>query len=802
MRTLTQKVRSLVRAGTYSAVSVLTLALGIGATVAVFGVVDAVLIRPLPFEAPEELIQVTQEMGGEEGRGLAPIDALLLEERISSFSRVAWFREPASMTLNDEGVPEVVRGRAVSSDFFDVLGRTAGSGRTFAPDESTAGSDAVAVLMHGFWQRRFGADPAVLGTTLVLDDRARTVIGVLPVDFRFDVDGGQDLFVPRVFDPESGNYTGWFSESIIGRLAPGASIQSTREELTAWAAVLETEFPTRRTEVTVSARPLQELFVGDTRATLLGLLAAVLVVLLIACANLTHLALARLTDRADELAVRSALGGSQLRIGLEQLAEASILTAAGVTSGVVLATVLLPTLVALTPADVPGLGEAAVDHRVLAFAAIVGAIVTLVLGVVPSMVALPRVRTGIGRGRPGTARGSRGRGFLVAGESAVVSALLLLAGLLLGSLRATRAVDPGFDTSEGLAVQVTVPPERYPTAPEIQAFFGQVREQISALPGVTRVGGAATLPLTGEAITIPAPVAEGDVLSGPAVATRPRTGWDGVTPGYFDAMGIPILEGRDFTSEDARDSLQVIAVNESFKAAVFGDERAVGRRVGFGTPPTVWMEVVAVVGDVRHDDLRSRPRIGFYQYAGDITFAWPTMELIIRARDDDLPGERAIREAIQGVDPLQPVTRVRLLSDVWRDSMATARYQVTVLGLFAALALVLGAVGIYGVVSHATGLRRGEMGVRLALGADGSGLTRRVLGRTLVHVGGGLALGIITGTGLATTMRSAFYAVAPMDPFAIGPVAAILLAVGTIAAWLPARRAARTDPVEALRESV
>lgn len=795
-----RRLRSLMRSPTYTAVSVGTLAVGIGATVAVFGVVEALVLQPLSYEEAHRLIQVTQTMGGEEGRGMAGADIALLRERVDAFDGLAWFVEPRSVPLTGGGRPEVIRIRGVSTGLFDLLGEGALLGRTFQPDENQPGRADVAVLEHDFWQRRFAGDPTVVGRTLDVNDRPTTVVGVLPASFRLDIDGGQDLFVPRVFDPSSDDYTGWFRDAVVGRLAEGVSLDMAAAELAAWGAALEEEFPNRRSDVAVSARPLAELFVGDVRDVVLGLFAAVALVFVIGLSNLTHLALARVNGRTYELAVRSALGAGGRRIVVEQLVESGLVALAGVVLGVGLATILVPTFVAFSPADVPGLSTASVGYAALAFATALGVVVTLLLGIVPALLILPRARARVAGGRPGPAGGSGLRAALVAGETAMVAALLFVAGLLWGSLRETRAVDPGFDTSEGLAVQLTVPSQRYPEVAQIQDFYGRVMEGLRALPGVTTVGATSTLPLAGEGITIPVPVPEGVVASGPAVARQERTGWDAVTPEYFDAMGIPILEGRPFDASDAEDGLPVIAVNQAFARAVFDEgEPVVGRRVVFGTSRPVVMEVVALVGDVRHDGLREPPRIGFYQYAPETTFAWPTFEIVIRARDGSLPSERSIRQAVREVDPDQPVSLVRPLSEVWRESMARARFEVVLLGLFSTIALLLGVVGIYGVVSHAIGLRRVEMGVRMALGAGARDITASVLARTGSRVGAGLLVGLALGVGCAHLVRSALFGVTPTSPGTGLAVAVVLLGTGLIAAYLPARRAGSTDPVEVLR---
>ncbi len=775
------------------------MALALGANVAVFSVVDAVMLRPLPFSDPDRLYSITQEMGGESGRGMAPVDVLLLEERTTSFASIGWYREAQSLTLTGDGEPEVLRGRAVSADFFEVIGRDASLGRTFTRDEDRPGSDGVVVLAHDYWVRRFAGDPSVIGGVLIIGNQPRTVVGVLDADFRFDLDGGQDVFIPRVFDPESGNFTGWFSEHVVARLSPDVSPTAALSELDSWASGLEEEAPTRRTDVSVGIESLGGTFVGDSRAVLHALLLAGGLVLLVVAANLVHLAMARLTSRSGEIAVRSALGATRERIIIEQMVESGLLAVVGLTAGVILAAMTLPGIVAASPSDVPGLAGARLDQRVLGFGLMIGAFVSLIVGTLPTLLALDRGEALMGGRLGGTRTASLPRAGLVVAEIAVVTALILVSLLLAESLRNARAVDPGFDLSEGLAVQITVPSDRYPTAPEVQALFRAIIAELESLPGVTAVGGASTLPLSSDGITIPAPVAEGFELTGPAIATRPRTGWDAVTPGYFDALGIGVLRGRRFSELDAQDSVTVVAVNETFARAVFGDEDPIGRRVGFGTPPTAWFEVVALVQDVHHDGLRERPRLGMYQYAGDVTFAWPTLEIVVRS-DGPLPSERAIRTAVLRVDRDQPVTLLRPLSDVWRESMALDRYQTALISMVTLLALVLGVFGTYGVVNYSTSQRRKEIGVRMALGARSGEVVGEVLGRTALQVGVGLALGIGAGALSARALTTHLFEVGPLDPRALGMVAVLVMTLGVGAAVFPALRAARTQPVEALRD--
>ena len=795
------RLRSLARAPGYSAVVVFTIALGLGVNAAVFSILDTVVLRPLPYDQPDRLVLVTQALGEEAGRGVAGVDIEYFRDNIETLSELAWGLTSAPMTLTGFDTPEQVMGREVSAGFFDILGASAARGRLFQPGDDGPGTSDIAVLTHDFWRARFGGDPGIVGQTLQIDGRARTVVGITDPDFRYDLEGTQDLFVPRVFDRTSTNYTDWLRDHVIGRLADGTGLDAAREELRGISVQLEAADPVRRTDVPIFVNSLKSQLVSDSATGLFILFGAVAMVLIVASANLAHLILARSASRAQESSLRQALGASRGTLVRASLIEAALLMTAGGLLGLMLAQVVLPVLTSLSPTEIPGLDTARVDGRVWLFAAVTALVMTGLFGLLPH---LGRRPVSVTSARPGAGRsGGRSRHILMTAETALVTGLLFVAILFVTSLKDALQVDPGFQAERRVAIKITSPAQKYPTAAEVQTFFNEVRDRVGQIPGVEAVGGLGTLPLEGEGITIPAPIPEGVEQQGPAVASGIRTGWDVVSGDPFSALGIPVRFGRTFTEQEMATvdtTSPPIIVNEAFVQAVFGAPiDAVGRRVGFGTPPSLWMEIVGVVGDVRHDDLRTPGRVAFYQPAAAVTFAWPTMHFIIRTRTEPGPLLRAIREAVWEVDPGQPVPAIRELDEVVASSLARERYQVVLTLSFAAIALLLGVVGIYGIVRYSTVQRTGEIGVRLALGATGSDVRGMILRETLLQVGVGIALGLAGGIGTGWLLRVNLFGISPADPVSAVAVTLAILGVASAAAYLPAVRASRSDVVVALK---
>ena len=795
------RLRSLVRSPGYTAVVVFTIALGLGVNAAVFSLLDTVVLRPLPYDQPDRLVLVTQALGREAGRGVAAVDIEYFSENVQTLPDLAWGLTSAPMTLTGFDAPEAVMGREVSASFFSILGARAARGRLFQAGDDQTGTSDIVVLTHDFWRARFGGDPGIVGRTLQIDGRSRTVVGVTDPEFRYELEGVQDLFIPRVFDPESANYTDWLRDHVIGRLADGVGLEAAREEFRAIAVALEETDPVRRTDVPIFVNTLKSELVSDSATGLFILFGAVTMVLIVASANLAHLILARSAARAQERSLRQALGASRGALVRASLIEATLLMTVGGLLGLALAGLVLPGLTALSPTEIPGLGTARIDGRVWLFAAATALVMAGLFGLLPHV---KRGPVSVTSARPGAGSvGRRSGHLLMTAETALVTGLLFVSILFVTSLRDALRVNPGFDAARRVAVKITSPAQKYPTAAEVQVFFNEVRDRVGQIPGVEAVGGLATLPLEGEGITIPAPTPEGVERQGPAVASGIRTGWDAVSGDPFDALGIPVRFGRTFTEEEMTtvDTLSPpIIVNEAFVQAVFGEPiDAVGRRVGFGTPPSLWMEIVGVVGDVRHDDLRTPGRVAFYQPAGAVTFAWPTMHFVIRTRSEPGPLLRAVREAVWEVDPGQPVPAIRELDEVVASSLARERYQVVLTLSFAAIALILGFVGIYGIVRYSTVQRTGEIGVRLALGATGTDVRGMILRETLVQVGTGIALGLAGGIGAGWLLRVNLFGISPTDPVSAIAVAVAILGVATAAAFLPAARASRSDVVVALR---
>jgi predicted permease len=790
-------LRSLRKSPGFTAVAMLTLALGFGANTAVFTVVNGVLLRPLPFPEPGRLLLISyQSKQGtiENEPGLYDKDYLEYQRQSEAFDKIATFNED-SANLTGSGEAARVPTALVTSSFFSVLQVNPAVGRTFLPEEERPGKNRVAVLSDKMWRSRFDADPNILGKGITLDGASYNVIGVMPANFAYPHEAALWLPLNVGGDPHN-----TFTRAVIGRLRPSASQQQAQAELAAIAKHLPPGPGAGRGSMVAEVLPMRDLQVGKIRKALLIFMGAVGFVLLIACANVANLLLMRGTSRQREIAVRNALGASRWRVIRQLLTESTLLSLGGSVLGIVLAIAGVPILLALAPAaGVPRLEEIHVDGYVLAFALALGVLVGILFGLVPALRATGhRVRAFLGLGGP-TATAGRQRlpSALVVSEIAMALVLLTGAGLMIKSFILIRAVDPGFRTENILAMTVDLPDASYPTATAIQAFHAGILAKLSNLPGVVAAGAVNWMPLQ------PALV-QGD-FNMDGGRKRPRgfiVAKPAASPDYFRVMGIRFLKGRGFTEQDNSSAPGVIIVSQSVARTLWPGEDPIGKRITMEDEPKAkdWLAVVGVVDDVRQQSLTEQPLPAIYQPYGQVTrpFFLSHMSFVIRTAEKPQSVAAAMRGALHSVDANQPVL-IAPLTDLADATNAETWFQTRLISTFSILALFLSAIGIYGVLAYAVTERTREIGIRMALGAKKSDVTFMLLKRTLLLVMAGVAIGGSGALVLTRVLGKFLFEVKPTDPATFLSVAAVLGFTGMIAGLLPAQRATRVDPVAALR---
>ncbi len=805
-------LRLLVKNPLFTLVGILTLALGIGATAAVFTLVNALLIRPLPYQDPARLVLVFEHFKDQhlDAIPVSPPEFLEYKKSVRSFEKLAAFNT-TTYNLTDGDVPERISGAVVSADLFPLLGVEPIRGRTFRPEENAAGRDDVVLISERLWRRKFDRDPRVLGRKLTADGRPFTVVGIMPASFEFplplfNVTGGNfgervDIWQPLGFKDDELKRRGSRSYGLIGRLAEGASAPQAQAEIETVVRGMRARYPNnypQNESFGASLYPLKEQVVGGMKPLLLILLGAVALVLLIACANLATMLLARATAREREMAIRVAVGASRGRLLRQSLTESIVLAVLGGAAGVLLAIWGVDLVKSIGAQTIPRLSEVSVDTTVLLVTLAVAVGTGLLFGLVPGLASgKPDLTESLkegGRGSTSGRRHNRLRNALVIAEVALALVLLTGAGLLLKSFVRLQNVPPGFNPKNVLTAEISLPALRYPNKESQINFFNELERRVANLPGVSHAGLTVILPMSGINSD-----SSFDIEGRPSDDAHPGPDeeWRIVSPDYFRTLEILLLQGRFFTNADKLEAPPVVIINQALATRYWPNEIPLGKRLQLPTADgPAWATIVGIVGDLRHRGLDQPLKPEFY-----VPFAqqpYSALILAVRSTQDPTSLTTAIRTSVQAVDPTLPVAHVRTLEQVIADSIAPRRLSVVLLAVFAGIALVLASVGIYGVMSFLVVQRTHEIGVRMALGAQRSDVLRLVIAHAGTLVAAGTVLGLVVALLSTSVLRSVLYEVSALDLPIFVFVTLILAAVALLASYIPARRATRADPMIAL----
>jgi putative ABC transport system permease protein len=787
-------IRQLVKTPGFTIVAVLTLALGIGATSAIFSVVNAVLLRPLPYPEAANLMRVHEVVPQYGLFAVAPASFLDWRQQNTVFERIAAYQATSATFLAGES-PERIPGVLASHDLFDLLKVAPSMGRGFRADEDAPGKDNVIVLSHGMWQRRFGGDPGVLGRSILLSGAPVTIIGVMPADFYYP-SREPEFWRPLALNP-AGASRGAHFLGVVARTRPGVSASQAEAEMKTIAARLATEYPDSSANESAAVVPLHEQVVGSIRPALLTLLAAVAVVILIACANVANLLLVRASVREKEIAIRSALGAGRRRLAMQMLAESVVLASAGGVLGLLLAYLAITPIQTLSAGSIPRAADITIDGGVLAFALVVSVATGILFGLAPAWQAS---RAGLGEvlkegGRSSASSGGRWfRSGLLVAEVALSVVLLVAATLLIRSFTRLTNVDPGFRTEDVLAFRVALPAGDYPEDHHRAAFFDTLLDKLEALPEITAAGMVQALPIrSGYVLTF-------DVQGRPPAkdGEEPSANHRAISPRYFEALGVPLMRGRFFTPRDGEKAPMVAIVDEAFVKRHFPNEDPIGRGLDIGNGSDGFYEIVGVVGNTQQGSMDEPPSPTMYvPFRQDV---FNTMWIVARTTIDPAQAAAPARQVVREIDRRLPAYSMTPLSAVVSESIAQRRFSMLLLGLFAVVALFLAAVGLYGVVSYTVSQRTQEIGLRMAIGAQRGDVLRMVLGGGMKLAVAGVALGIAASLAAARLVASMLFQVTPFDPASYTATAGLLLAVAALACYIPARRAMRVDPMIALRQ--
>ncbi|HMD08147.1 MAG TPA: ABC transporter permease [Candidatus Acidoferrum sp.] len=785
----------------FAVVAILTLALGIGANTAIFSVIHAVLLNPLPYNDPDRIVLVVESnpSRGFPQFSVSPPNYVDWKKESTAFENMASIAR-GDFDYTGGAEPERLSGARVASSFFAVMGATPAIGRTLLPEDDVLGKASVVVLSYGLWMRHFGSDPQVVGKSLTLDGQPYRVVGVMQNGFQFP--RGVDLWLPSEFDADalSPGARGAHYLRVMARLKPNVSIDKAQAEMVGISKRLEQQYPRTNTGWSSKLLSLNEATVGNVRPTLLVLFGAVGFLLLIACANVANLLLARATARQREIAIRFSLGASRLRIARQLLTESILLSGIATGIGLLLAEWAIRALRTLPPSNLPRAASIGLNLPVLAFAAGVAGLTGLLFGFAPALQ--------ITRGAPAetlkeggrtSSTGRQGvRSALVVLETTLALVLLVGSGLLLKSFLRLQTVDPGFQYKNVVTADISLPRSKYSTDAQKIQFFDQLLERIESMQGVREVAAASGNPMEGSNLSFAFMTKDLQALS---PADQPSAGYYVISPNYFHTLGIPLLVGRYFTKEDSLGTPRVAIISQAVAYQFFHDKNPIGQtiNIGIGAPvgASIWREIVGVVGDVKDDGLGEPATMTVYEPYTQM--GWGDMNLFLRSDSDASQVATTVRSQVVSVDKDQPVGEISTGAQLMAQAVAQPQLRTMLLSLFAGLALVLASLGIYGVMSNTVAQRTHEIGVRMALGAGRSSVLRLVLSSGMRLAVLGISLGTAGAFALTRLMKSFLFHVTPTDPATFVEVALFLFLVALLASYIPARRATRVDPVVALR---
>ena len=784
----------------FTAVAVLALALGIGANTAIFSVVNSILLQPLAYKDPQQLVTITHSYANLSAASVSPPGFADYRDQTQSFESVAALLD-YDYNLTEQGDPEQLRGHRVSPSFFTALGIAPLFGNTFVAEQDQPGHHRVVALSYKLWQRRFNSNPDILGATIKLNGQNYEVVAVMPASFEW---GKDELWSPLALAPTNFAPTNRGNEflDVIARLKPGVTIEQAQAEMNTVANGIRQANPGAYPEEAnwrVGVKSLTEEVVGDIRQVLIVLLIAVGFVLLIACANVANLLLARATARQKEIAIRQALGARRSRLIRQLLTESMLLALMSGAAGLLLALWGVDLIVRLNESNIPRASEVGIDGRVMVFTLIVSMLTAILFGLIPALQTSKIDLQGALKegGRGSTAGSPLIRRALVVVEVALALVLLIGAGLMIKSFIRLQNVDPGFDTRNVLTAEVSLPTFKYRDKAQISSFFQQVIEQIKNAPGVESVGGITGLPLTGTGWTGSFNIEGRPVAPGQA---EPHSAFRAITPDYFEAMKIPLIDGRFFSERDVEGSNRVVIIDRTLAEHFFPGENPLGKRVEFGMAGPdgpKWREIVGVVGSIRHRRLDAE--IKDHIYFPQTQVPQSIMSLVVRTSTDPESATSVIRGAVASVDKDQPIHRVMTMEQVRSDSVSNKRLSMLLLTIFAGVALVLASVGIYGVMSYSVSERTHEIGIRMALGAKAADVLKLVVGQGMALALAGVVIGVAAALLLTRFMQSLLFGVTATDATTFMLISVLLAGVALLACYLPARRATKVDPMVALR---
>jgi putative ABC transport system permease protein len=785
----------------FTIIAVIALALGIGANTAIFSVVNTVLLRPLPYKNPERLVMVWEDATKHGYPRDTPTVANFIDWRDQNqvFEGMAAIAEE-SFNLTNAGDPERLEGRLVSASLFPILGVEPQIGRVFTAAEDQLGAQHVVVLSYGLWQHRLGGDPNVVGKPLTLNGESYIVVGVMPARFQFP-SSDDEAWVPIAFTPEEAANRNRHYLEVVARLKPGVTLAQAQTEMSTIATRLQQQYPQSNADLGAAVTSLHEHMVGDIKPALLILLGAVGLVLLIACANVANLLLARAAVRQKEIAVRVALGAKRGRLIRQFLTESVLLSTLGGVVGLIIAYVGLILLKTFIPENISQARDISIDYKVLGFTLLVSVATGLIFGLAPAMQAVrfnqaETLKEG-GRDAATGGSGKRLRSLLVMAEVAISLVLLIGAGLLINSFLRLRNVDPGFRPDNLLTMKIVLPQPKYEKHERRSAFYTDLVQRVQSLAGVRSAAVTTNLPLyrQGNSISVtiegrPEPPPGQELI----VVTRI------ISPGYFDTMSIPLLKGRGLTDQDTSTSPNVVVISEMMARRFWPGEDPVGKRIATGRveSPEDWIQVVGVVKDVRQFELNADPKPQMYLSYRQAGF-FGVEDLVVKTDVEPASMAATVRKAVWEIDKDQPVSNIRTMDEILADSIARQRFSMLLLAIFAGVALVLAGVGIYGVMSYSVAQRTHEIGIRMALGAQTGAVLKLAVGYGMKLVVVGIVVGLIAAFALTRVMATLLFGVTATDPATFALISLLLVAVAALASYIPARRATKVNPIIALR---